>query len=74
MMDIEDMEDALKKEILNWYVRTSPESVHTTEELYKKYWEESLGPIDDSDSNTVVEFDDNNEPIDDWDYYDKQPT
>lgn len=73
MTDIEDMENALMKEILDWYIRTNPTNMNSPEELYEAYWEETLGPVDDSDSAKIVEFDNNNEPIDDWDYYDKQP-
>ena len=73
MTDTEDMENALMKEILDWYIRTDSKIMNSQEELYKAYWEETLGPVDDSDSIKVVEFDDNHEPIDDWDYYDKHP-
>jgi len=73
MTDTEDMENALMKEILDWYIRTDSKIMNSQEELYKAYWEETLGLVDDSDSIKVVEFDDNHEPIDDWDYYDKHP-
>lgn len=65
--EMSDLEVAVMKDIYRWYSENlSPYA--NRDEMTEAYWAERL-----SETDNGLRYDDNQEPLDDWDYSDEQP-